>query len=256
MKLKEVAAGWRNRAKKYVKRLSIVAALVVLAYVWILAFPQLLFSHQLTYGNYEVWSDQPITPQITQVLDDATRRLRTSELYEPDRNNKIFFCNASWRLWLYGQRFSDKLGGAADSWLTGNVYIRSSNIAANRIYSPVAEPILDADQRPLSYFIAHEITHIIESREFGRLVHIRYPGWLTEGYADYVGKGGDFDFDKARKLLATGDPLLDYQKSYLYRRFELEVFFLINKKGLTVKQIFADPPPEADVLELLKRTPL
>lgn len=240
--------GWMG----WVKRAASAGALLVLAYIGVLAFPQPLFSHHTSYRNYEVWSDQPIPPQIAQVLDDATRRLRTSELHEPDQTFKIFFCNASWRLWLFSHQFSDQIGGNADTWLTRNVYIRSSDIAANRIHSPGAGPILDAAQRPLSYYVAHEITHILESRAFGRLMYLRYPQWLTEGYADYIGKGGDFDFDENRRLLAGGDALLDYRKSGLYRRFHLEVSYLLDKKGLTVRQVFADPPREQDVLDRLQ----
>lgn len=240
--------GWKGLAK----RAAVAVALVMLAYIGVLAFPQPLFSHHTSYRNYEVWSDQAIPPQIAQVLDDATRRLRTSELHEPDKTTKIFFCNASWRLWLFSQQFSDQTGGNADTWLTRNVYIRSSDIAANRIHSPGTGPILDAAQRPLSYYIAHEVTHILESRAFGRLMYLRYPQWLTEGYADYVGKGGDFNFDENRLLLVAGDPLLDYRKSGLYRRFHLEVFHLLNQKGLTVGQIFSDPPREQDLLDRLQ----
>ncbi len=74
----------------------------------------------------------------------------------------------------------------------------------------------------------------------------------TEGYADYIGKGEDFNFEENLNLLVSGSPLLDYEKSGLYRRFELEVFFLLNKKGLTVRELFADPPNEDDVLGLVR----
>ncbi len=228
--------------------------MIVFAYLLVLAFPQAFFSNHVVYQNYEIWSDQPIPPQITQVLDDATRRLKTSELYKRDRTIRVFFCNASWRLWLYSQQFTDKIGGYADEWLTRNVYIRASDMPSNRIYSPGPGPISDANQRPLSYFIAHEATHIILSREFGRTEYMRHPKWLTEGYADYVGKGGDFNFEENLSLLVSGSPLLDYERSGLYRRFELEVFFLLNKKGVAVRELFADPPDEDDVLGLLRNS--
>jgi hypothetical protein len=237
--------------RRYIKRLGITVASVILLYLCVLVFPQPLFTHHMIYQNYEIWSDQPIAPHITQVLDDVTRRLRTSELYESDSPLRIFFCNASWRLWLYGH-FSNKMAGIADTCLVRNIYIRASDIASNRVHPPTSEPLADADQRPLSYFIAHEATHIIESRHFGRLAIFRYPLWLSEGYADYVGKGGDFDFDENQQLLVTGSPLMDYQKSGLYRRFHLEVFFLIHKKGLTVKQIYVNPPNEEDLIREIK----
>jgi hypothetical protein len=240
------------RIIKYIKSFAIVFVIIVVSYLGVLSFPQPMFSNHMTYQNYEIWSDRTIPSQIKQVLDDATRRLHTSELYEPDHKMIIFFCNDSWKLWLYSQLFNDKVIGAADTWLTRYIKIRASDIAYNRVYSPGPNPISDAEQRPLSYFIAHEVTHIIESSQFGRLINLKYPTWLLEGYADYIGKGGDFDFEENRRLLKIDSPLLDPQKSGLYRVFHLEVAFLIDKKGLTVKQIFANPPQESELLTILR----
>jgi predicted metal-dependent hydrolase len=49
--------------------------------------------------------------------------------------------------------------------------------------------LADAADRPLSYFIAHEAAHVMQSRRFGRLLSLRYPRWLVEGHADLVAKG-------------------------------------------------------------------
>ncbi|MDB5394536.1 MAG: peptidase superfamily domain protein [Rhodospirillales bacterium] len=65
-----------------------------------------------------------------------------------------------------------------------------------RIISTNTEPIADAEDRLLSYFIAHEAAHAMQSRAFGYLFGLGYPEWLNEGYADYVGKGGDFNFQR------------------------------------------------------------
>ncbi len=225
------------------------ATLVSLA---VLAFPQPLFAHYTTHGNFEVWSDRPIDPGIRFVLDDATRRLRTSELYQPTQTFRVFICNSSWRLALYSQRFSAQMGGQADTWLTRNIYVREADIARNSIHSPGPGPISDAAQRPLSYYIAHEATHVMTSTAFGRFATLTQPLWLVEGYADYVGKGGDFDFAENRTLLRADDPRLDYARSGLYRRFHLTVALLIDKKGQRVATLFADPPAEADLLKLLR----
>jgi hypothetical protein len=229
--------------------------LTALAYVAVLAFPQPLFANYVAYRNFEVWSDRPIDASIERVLDDASRRLRSSELYSSDQSYRIFICNSRWRLWLYSQTFTAQMGGQADTWLTRNVYIREADIASNSIRSPGQGPILDAAQRTLSYYIAHEITHVLESATFGRLMMLQYPQWLLEGYADYVGKGGDFDFDQNRQLLINDDPLLDYRRSGLYRRFHLEVALLLDKKALTIRTIFADPPSEDELLSELRRPP-
>ncbi len=235
---------------KSIKLLAISIALTVLAYLGMVTFPPLMFSNHITYKNYEVWSDRAIPSQINQVLDDATRRLHTSELYQPNQKLNIFFCNDSWRLWIHA--FDDQSAANTDVWLTHNIYVRESDIATNRFYAPDYKPIPDAIHRPLSYVIAHEGTHVIEFLKFQRPLKLKYPYWLIEGYADYVAKAGDFDFDENRELLKIDSPLLDLQRSGLYRRFHLEVAYLIDKKGLTAKQIFANPPQEQDLLTLLK----
>lgn len=230
-----------------------VSLLIVFAYVGASAYPQPLFSHHTRYQNYEIWSDRPIPPQIAQVLDDANRRLHTSELYGKDGTYKIFFCNDSWRLWFYGHLLSAQVGGVADMVLTRNIYIRASDIASNRIYPPGPGPIADAGQRTLAYFIAHEAAHIMVSRQFGRLAVVRDPQWLLEGYADYIGKGGDFDFDENYRLFKADSPLLDFQRSGLYRGFHLRVSLLLDKRGLSVRQVFANPPGWRELSELLKQ---
>jgi hypothetical protein len=207
--------------------------------------------HHVYYQNYEIWSDQAIPAEIATVLDDATRRLKTSEFYRADEKFTIFFCNASWRLFLFSQHFSHKTGGVADGWLTRYIYIRASDIPANKIYPPGPNPIRDEQVRPLSYFLAHEVTHIIKSRRFGRTEHFRHPRWLIEGYAEYIGKGGDFDFEENFRLWVKRDPLMDYEKFGLYRRFHLCVYFMLKKKGWTVDELFLNPPSEEDVLNML-----
>ena len=225
--------------------LAVLALLVM--YAVLAALPKPMFAYRAVYQNYHVWSDRPIPAEITGVLDDVTRRLRSSVLHDRKRPVEIFFCNEPWRLWLYGRRFSTQLGGAADVWFTRQVFIRASSIDENRIHSPGRGPIADAAQRPLSYFIAHEITHGDVSRSFGRTVMLRYPEWLLEGYADYVGKGGDFDFDANRALFLAGAREMDRGRSGLYRGFHLKVAYLLDKKGWTLQQVFDHAPPEAEL---------
>src|SRR3546814_4022791 len=200
-------------------------------------------SHRLEYRNYRIWSDRPIDPAITHVLDDATRRLRTSHLYDPQAPSWLFFCNEPWRMRLY----TGPVGGVADTLLTQNIYLCEADIGANRIVPPRGT-LADADQRSLSYFVAHEATHIVQSRALGRLLKW-HPEWLVEGYADYVAKAGDFDFEENRSLLKQDDACLDYARSGLYRRYHLMVAWLLDEQGQEIVEIFAVPPTQDTVLD-------
>ncbi len=241
---------WKRRWK-LARRGAGLLVLIAALYIGALAYPQPAFAYHATYRQFEVWSDRPIDGAISGVLDDATRRLKTSELYTPDQAFRIFFCNSTWRFGLYAL-FQTSAGGMVYP-LTANVYLRASDIARNRILSPHIGPIADAEHRPLSYFIAHESTHVMQSRAFGRWFGLRYPTWLNEGYADYVGKGGDFDFDENLGLLKADDPALDYARSRLYRGYQLAVAWLLDKQGMSIRAVYANPPTEADLLDALKR---
>lgn len=242
---------WERRWR-FARRAAGLLFLAGALYLGALAYPRPAFAYHATYQQFEVWSDRPIDGAITSVLDDATRRLKSSDLYTPDQGFRIFFCNSTWRLGLYGL-FQTKVGGITYPWLTSNIYIRASSIAENQILSPHIGPIADAEHRPLSYFIAHEATHVMQSRVFGRLFALRYPEWLNEGYADYVGKGGDFNFDENVRLLRSDNPALDYRRSGLYRGYQLEVAWLLDKHGMSIRSVYANPPPEAALLDTLRQ---
>jgi hypothetical protein len=229
------------------RRLIALFLVVVGSAVGVLAFPEPNFGHRTRYGQYEIFSDRPIPAAIRRLLDDVTRRLERSELYDSDQRFRIFFCNDDWRMSLYSQRFSSVPGGIADVWLTRNVYIRRSDIEAGRLFPPEGR-LADAAERPLAYFIAHELTHIMDSRAFGRLTGLLHPRWLREGYADYVAKGEGFDFEENRRLLLAGDVRLDPVRSGLYRRHHLLVAQLVDREGVSIRRLYAETPPEAEVL--------
>ena len=234
--------------KRILTRIALALFALHALYLAILAFPQPVFAHHVRYQNYEVWSDEPIPSSIVEVLDDATRRLNTSPLYKPDWTIKVFICNAPWRLWLYGMRFDTTMGGSADMLFTRHVIIRSADIPNNAVRMPEGRRLMDPELRPLSYFIAHEAAHILQSRTFGRTSYITHPEWLSEGFADYVGKGGQFDLAEHRQLYRVG--ALDWPPRR-YRRYHLELDYLLREKRMTLQQVFAAPPSEDTVRRML-----
>lgn len=235
------------------KRLALGLLAFFAALLALIAFPRPLFAYHVEYRNYEIWSDRPIDPAIVGVLDDATRRLATSELHDPDAPIRLFICNEPWRMRLLSMSFAGAMGGVAYGWLTGNIFLREADIAANRIIAPGGARLADAEARPLSYFIAHEATHVMQSRAFGRLVALRSPDWLIEGHADHVAKAGDFDFEENRRLLIADDPRLDYARSGLYRRYHLMVAHLLERERRPLAAIYADPPDARDLLPEIER---
>lgn len=244
-----------HRGRRKIWRSSCRAALCLTGafglYIAILAYPQPAFAFRLHYQQFDVWSDRPIDNQISVVLDDATRRLRTSVLYTPEQRFHVFFCNTRWRLQLY-EVFHPDVGGIVIGPLTSNIYLRESDIAHNRIIPAHARPMADATHRPLAYYIAHEATHVMQGRAFGRFFAVTFPTWLNEGYADLVGKGGDFNLRDNLARFQAHDPLMDVAQSRLYRRYHLEVAWMLEQEAVSLETLYAHPPSEGLLLAKLR----
>jgi hypothetical protein len=132
-----------------------------------------------------------------------------------------------------------RVGGVTD-WLVGqHVFLRESDMAHDRLIGPSGRPV-DAD-RPLSYFIAHEVMHIANARTVGRWRYARLPQWVDDGYADYVAR--DIPLGDALRKLKEGARELDPRRSGLYVRYQLMVANVLEKQRVPLDELLAAPPP-------------
>src|SRR5207248_2293708 len=82
----------------------------------------------------------------------------------------------------------------------------------------------------LSYFITHEIMHVLVAGELGAGRYSRLPAWKDEGYADRIAKGTDFGYERAVRQLRRGDREMDPIRSGLYLRYHLLVAYLLDRE--------------------------
>lgn len=217
-----------------------------LTYLALLICPSILFAHKIDYNNCTIYSDNKIDDSIKFVIDDAVKRVSKSDLYDSKIHFNIFICNKLWRFGIFTQG-NEYAGAVTHYHLTGNIFFRPSDIPNNKIIPPAswstAKHPFGFSDRPLSYYFAHEMTHKLEANYTGAF-DFSQPTWLTEGYADYIGKAGNFDFNENLKLLNDKAPELD-PKNGLYRYYHLKVAYLLDKKGLTIKEVYNNTPDEA-----------
>ena len=239
-----------------IRILSVVAVLafILAGALALICTPQPFFAHHLRHGAYDLWSDRPIPAEAPAVLDEVTRRVARSPLWSADQRFSVFICNDGWRLALFSMRLSSRMGGVADTIFTGNVYLRRSDLALNRLIPPSGWRPAMAD-RPLSYYMAHEFTHVMEARAFGRAPVLRYPHWLLEGYADYVAKAGRFDYARNLADLRAGASEMDWKASGLYRVYHLETAYYLDRRRMSVRDLFAARPTEAEALAAVQAEP-
>jgi len=232
-----------NLLKWVRKRLLPVIFLLGIVYLILILFPSIQFNNRIRYKNCIVYSDRNIDSNIKAILDSALMRINKSDLYDSTIHFKIFLCNDLWRFSFFAFAKSNA-GAITHTHTTGNIFIRPSNIAENKVLPPgswkFAKPPYSLADRPLSYFIAHEMTHRILMNYTGRL-NFNTPLWINEGYADFIAKGEQFNFFENLELLKQHAPELDPNQG-LYRNFHLHIYFLLRYKNYSIENILKEKP--------------
>ena len=223
--------------KRWLRRslLTLLAASAV--YLVLLAYPQPLFAHELRYAGITVHSTEPIPEAMKATLARARARLDRSPLSAVTRDVEVFICQPQWLFTLFARQ-NYRVGGIAN-WLVGqHVFLRESDMQGDRLIGPSGKPV--AADRPLSYFIAHEVMHIANVRSVGRRLYAGMPQWVDDGYADYVAR--DIDLGEALKKMHAGARELDPLLSGLYIRYALMVAYVLDKQHTTPAELLASPP--------------
>jgi hypothetical protein len=227
-----------------VSRVALVLVGAIAGYAALLLHPQPLFAFSARDAAILLHAREPLPSEVQGVLADARRRVEASPFYDPDATYDAFLCDdvrtfTAFTLWNRG-------AGAVSQWdLTGNIFLRPSHVARNRLVGRSGNET--PGERTLSYFIAHEVTHTMLARRIGRLRYARLQRWQVEGYADYVGKAGAFDFDKTLAAFRAGTRELDPKRSGLYLRYHLLVAYLLDREGMTPEALLARPIEQAEV---------
>ncbi len=223
-------------------------------YLVLLCHPGLFFRYTLNQGALTLYSDEPIPTSAARVLEDTEDRLARSPLFR-DRTSphiRIYLCNRRWRFILFAN-IRYRVGGLAYPPLSRNIFVRGAHIDANRLIGPSGNEV--PGERTLSYYFAHEAIHTLVFDELGAVAHWRLPPWKNEGYADYIAKGTDFDYQHAVAQLRRGDREMDPRRSGLYLRYHLLVAYLLDHKGIHVHELFSQEFDPVRLVEEILRAP-
>ncbi len=229
--------------------LAPLAAFVV--YITLLLHPEPLFAHEARVGNIVLHARSPLPPESARVAQLALDRVARSPFYSPTDDYHVYLCDTS-ELFRFFSILHPSVGGVSQIYLTGNVFLRPSRIERDRLLGPAGGEV--PGDRPLSYFIAHEVAHTMVARRIGRIAYSQLAVWQQEGYADYVGKP-HFDFTTALEGLRTGAKELDPVRSGLYLRYHLFTAYALDHEGRTPEQLLSVYRPSAPIEEKLLNAP-
>lgn len=223
------------------KALKIVTSVVTGIFIGIgvlIAFPQILFRHEIEHGNFTVLSTERIHENIQLILDSVTQNLEASPLYQPDLNQEIYLCN-DYRLYSF-------LCYPSRTTFAGNfqkkVFIANPDVSGNKAYRRKDKKI-----RSLTNLITHETVHTLIINEIGFFSDMKLPAWQKEGYCDYIAKGSTPLFNEGISELCAGTN----PRSYF--PYLLAVKYLIEEKGISHRNLLMDEFNSSQIMTAVKQ---
>lgn len=242
----------RRRWPRRLRRVALAAVTVMAAWVALAMHPQPLFAYSMQRANVVLHARAPFPAQAGPLLDDVLARLSRSPIYDARRTHHVFLCDSPALFALFALPWNRKVGGVTHVYLGGNAFLRPSSIERGRLIRPSGADM--PGERTLAYVIAHEVTHAMTADRVGRWRYHRLAAFQQEGYADYVAfaRPPPFDFAAGREALARDAPEMDVRRSGLYRRYELMVAWLLERRALTVDRLLAGRIDPATTLAALR----
>jgi hypothetical protein len=179
-----------DRALRVLFRISVAGlGLVLLAYAGLfalLAWPDPLFRHARGGGLVTFHATVQLPPEAAALAEEVTAAFLAAPLGLPTHEVDIWLVDGGWpvRLFFAGSPRASGLTYPVTS--TRNVFLRHADIPANRLRRG---DLVVPPPRTLSYYLIHEITHLMVAERVGPLRIVRMPRWVSEGFADYVALG-------------------------------------------------------------------
>ena len=235
----------KRRLLRWLLLLGLALAVLASAALLLLRHPAAFFPYSSDEGDLALYSDRPFAAEEARpVLAEVRAKLRTAPWYDSGRRDVVFVCNSPWRrrIFCLGDL---RAGGLSYTPLTTNVFLSGARIAENRLVSPAGQVV--RDERTLAYFIAHEIAHNLTCGRLGAWRFFRLPDWLSEGYADYVGRGSVYARPGAGTAFLTEAPEMNSPAIEPYLRFNMLLGFLVEKEHHSLDTVFAEAEAQSAV---------
>lgn len=214
-------------------RFGALLTLLALVFVSPLFAPQLLaFPYKAHAGGSVVWSERPIPgPAMERVITRSQALTAQSPLSRAGEPRRIFMTQGGWR-WAWLSASAAGSFALTRSFTDPVIIVNRADVAADR----ATNGRTIGGVRRLSSVIAHETTHGMIRRHFGRLTLVGKPQWLVEGYCDHVAQESALSAAQAAALEKRGTrhPALPY---FHGRR---KVAAILRANGGDVDALFAE----------------
>lgn len=237
----------RRALKTGVKAVTGGLAAVTLILAALLAYPNLLFAHSVSTDRIAIYSDRPFDRQAAlAVARDVEARLDTNG-FRIGGPYALFLANTTWRrMILWNVIASRDAGGfAAYPVSRRNVFLSGADFAADRLIAPDGTVI--PPKRTLTYYMTHEIVHVLTGEDLGALDYLQLPNWIREGVADHAAFPDTQPLEALRKAIGSderGPPFWAEHGFYADHRYLVRHF--LEWEGWTRDRLLASGLSEVE----------
>lgn len=243
---------------KWTLRGFISLVLLGALYIATLAVPYPLFSHTDRFGEFTVYSNQPLPADFENTVGEARERVAGMDHTQPDAEYRVFICDDE-RLYSLFTTLTRRSSNSMALGLAvfGNIFINEPKVTrvATLNHAGIRHSRFEGD---LAEVIAHEIAHFNVMDRLGFRSAVRLAEWKSEGYAEYQANlapsRADNSYDLADRVgILLDDSIWGYGESYGRRLFAWHVLveFLAEVKGLDLIELVDERVTEAYAREEL-----
>ena len=232
----------KRKIKKWMFRITFLVIISIVTIVLTILNPGMLYANKTVDGNFTVYHEEALHPDIESQLGNAHELVSASEIY--DEEFKIKVCLNDGALYPY---LIEKLFGRAFGWGGYNlsVFYGVANYADN--YTEINKYKWNLEQ-----LFAHELTHCYQANYFGLFNSnpvADYPTWKWEGYAEYVARKGEDQQDLVKMITrykkSVGENANAWEVEFVdgtiaprsYYEYWMLVKYCLDEKGMTYPQL-------------------
>ena len=217
---------------------SATVSVLAIAYLLLLYFPQPLFAYSTQHEKFQIYSRQPIQPELASLLDTAEARLRRSAIYEADGPRRIYLTDGFGVYALLSHKAYKSFANSVPYF--ENVIVNKSDVASDRVFLNRERN----NSRSLSGVIAHEVIHLFIQRRYGATTTMLMPTWKKEGYCEYIAGDSTITLEEGIRLWRE-NPSDD--TGYRFIRYHLMVKHLLENEKMSADDIFTTSLDENEV---------
>lgn len=143
--------------------------------------PEILFwPHHVRIGVVDVYSEQPLTPRLHEIVRNAVVLRASSPIAGPLSQQRVFLTDGSLRWHVLA--LASKGAFAISVPFSEAIIVNRNSVEQNKVRNGASL----GGSRPLDRVLAHEMMHGVLRQHFGEIATQLKPVWLIEGYCDYI----------------------------------------------------------------------